>query len=372
MTPSRNLNRNLASDLEREANGMMEQTPSKKAELMFVKGADVKQKMRKLFLMFTFIAIVFGSNAQIKVANNSNVGIGTNNPTRKLEVFGTFRINSNWTDAIFDWSGTGGGTTLYPSDTWGLHFGKPNQRIGHIYAYDIYSVYHPMSTSDEKIKENIRQLDNPIEKIKRISAYNYNFKKELFPEYLPLEMEAEYARKQIGFLAQELEKEFPELVRTPASDSDFYYVDYIGMVPVLVEAIKEQQNQIDNLQKMLSECCSSMNSPTQKSNSSIIDDDEETKSETQKSEIQRGKLFNNIPNPFNGSTEIRFEIPDNATSSRLMICNLNGVELKSYNLTQKGLGSVTIQGSEFAAGIYLYTLIIDNQIVDTKKMVLTN
>jgi len=87
--------------------------------------------------------------------------------------------------------------------------------------------------------------------------------------------------------------------------------------------------------------------------------------------MQKGKLYDNVPNPFSVNTEIRFEIPDNAISAQLMICNLNGIELKSYNLTQKGLGNVIIQGSELAAGIYLYTLLINNQIIDTKKMVLT-
>jgi len=78
-----------------------------------------------------------------------------------------------------------------------------------------------------------------------------------------------------------------------------------------------------------------------------------------------------VPNPFSLNTEIKFEIPDNATSAQLMICNLNGVELKSYHITQKKLGSVIIQGAEFSAGIYLYILLINNQIIDTKKMVLT-
>ena len=78
-----------------------------------------------------------------------------------------------------------------------------------------------------------------------------------------------------------------------------------------------------------------------------------------------------MPNPFSLNTEIKFEIPDNATSAQLMICNLNGVELKSYHITQKKLGSVIIQGAEFSAGIYLYILLINNQIIDTKKMVLT-
>ena len=195
----------------------------------------------------------------------------------------------------------------------------------------------------------------------QVSAYNYNLKEELYPEALPTDVKANLTKKRIGFMAQELMQVFPELVNEPETKDGFYSVNYIDMIPVLLEAIKEQQYQIESMQKMLSECCSSKNSPTQKSKNSIHNE------EDMNNEMQKGKLYDNIPI----NTEIKFEIPDNAISAQLMICNLNGVELKSYTLTQKGLGSVIIQGSEFVAGIYLYTLLINNQIVDAKKMVLT-
>lgn len=50
---------------------------------------------------------------------------------------------------------------------------------------------------------------------------------------------------------------------------------------------------------------------------------------------------------------------------------MNGTQLKNYSITQRGKGSITIQGSEFTAGMYLYALIADGKVIDTKRMILT-
>lgn len=52
-------------------------------------------------------------------------------------------------------------------------------------------------------------------------------------------------RKRLGFLAQEVQVLFPELVQQ--DDVGFLYVNYVGLIPVLVESVKEQQEQIDEL-----------------------------------------------------------------------------------------------------------------------------
>ena len=82
-------------------------------------------------------------------------------------------------------------------------------------------------------------------------------------------------------------------------------------------------------------------------------------------------MFQNTPNPFSANTEISFEIPEGANSSKLLIHDMQGAEIKSYNITAKGVGNIIIQGSELQAGMYMYTLLVNNRIVDTKKMILT-
>jgi len=60
-----------------------------------------------------------------------------------------------------------------------LQIGKTGARIGKIWTENINSTFQPGSTSDERTKENIIPLESTIEKIKQISRYRYNFKRDI-------------------------------------------------------------------------------------------------------------------------------------------------------------------------------------------------
>ena len=51
---------------------------------------------------------------------------------------------------------------------------------------------------------------------------------------------------------------------------------------------------------------------------------------------------------------------------------MQGTEIRSFMIEDRGLSMITIQGSELTAGMYLYSLIADNKIIDTKRMILTS
>jgi Chaperone of endosialidase len=100
-------------------------------------------------------------------------------------------------------------------------------------------------SSDSVLKKNILHLDHALDKIKGINAVTFEWKKNEFPKRNFPEGE------QIGFIAQNVEKEYPELV---GKDKDGYKtVAYDKMTPVLLEAIKEQQSQIDALKSEIEE-----------------------------------------------------------------------------------------------------------------------
>ncbi len=88
------------------------------------------------------------------------------------------------------------------------------------------------ATSDKRFKTNIKTIENATEKVNQIDGISYNWK------------EGEQTL-QFGVIAQELEKVFPNLVQT--NDKGYKSVNYIGLIPVLLEAIKEQQKQIEAL-----------------------------------------------------------------------------------------------------------------------------
>jgi hypothetical protein len=94
------------------------------------------------------------------------------------------------------------------------------------------------SSSDIRFKENIKVIENPIEKIKKISGNTYDWKEEN-------KIEHGYEGNDVGVIAQEIEAVLPQLVQT--RESGFKAVKYDKLVALLIEGIKEQQIQIDNL-----------------------------------------------------------------------------------------------------------------------------
>ena len=90
-------------------------------------------------------------------------------------------------------------------------------------------------SSDERLKENIVTIDDSINKIKQLRGVEYDWKKS--------------GKRDIGVIAQEVEKVIPEVVST-VDGKDEYVVEYGHMVGLLIEGIKEQQKEIDEL-KML-------------------------------------------------------------------------------------------------------------------------
>jgi hypothetical protein len=83
----------------------------------------------------------------------------------------------------------------------------------------------------------------------------------------------------------------------------------------------------------------------------------------------KAQLFQNIPNPFSQLTTIRYYLPDNIQKANLHISDLQGKLLKIFSLA--GKQSVQIEAGELSAGTFIYSLVIDDKIVDSKKMILT-
>ena len=84
------------------------------------------------------------------------------------------------------------------------------------------------------------------------------------------------------------------------------------------------------------------------------------------------ELFQNTPNPFSDNTVIKYVIPQDVQNANLLIYDMNGKQIEQFVLTQKGMGSLVLEGSHLEAGMYLYSLIVDSKVIDVKRMILTN
>ena len=93
------------------------------------------------------------------------------------------------------------------------------------------------TSSDERIKTNIKTIENALDKTLLLRGVEYN------------DFRIEPERKRIGLIAQEVELIIPEVVHT--DDKGMKSIEYQNMVGLLVEAIKDQQKQINDLKNIL-------------------------------------------------------------------------------------------------------------------------
>jgi hypothetical protein len=102
-----------------------------------------------------------------------------------------------------------------------------------------------VASSDTRLKTNIQTITGSLDIIKSLNGVRYNWTNENDPSFI-----INNPGSQIGLIAQEVEQILPEIVKFNGV-KDYKTIDYDKIVAVLIEAIKEQQQQIDNLQQQI-------------------------------------------------------------------------------------------------------------------------
>jgi hypothetical protein len=190
-----------------------------------------------------------GSANQVLTAGPSGAGVtwATLNPSSVGAIAG-FNVSQDDTGVRYPLlaSGTNTTTTAQYIDNNGLVYNTltnclgigsltPTSKldiIGDVKVSGIITANDFNSQSDRKLKTNIQIIENPIEKVFQINGVSFNWKKT--------------GKATMGVIAQEVEKVLPELV----SDTDPKTVNYNGLIGLLIECIKDQQKQIDELKKI--------------------------------------------------------------------------------------------------------------------------
>ncbi|MFN2394274.1 MAG: T9SS type A sorting domain-containing protein [Bacteroidales bacterium] len=89
-------------------------------------------------------------------------------------------------------------------------------------------------------------------------------------------------------------------------------------------------------------------------------------------ELARWALSNPQPNPARGFTWIDYSVPPQSRNAQIVIRNLLGKQVYTENLNFGNNNRIRINTQNFNNGIYIYSLIVDNQVVESKRMVVTN
>ncbi|WP_081778278.1 tail fiber domain-containing protein [Xylanibacter brevis] len=236
-----------------------------------------------------------------------------------------------------------------------------------------------ITPSDMNLKENVSLLSDRkgdvLDNIMNMNVITYNYKyispseseglpgiednKELSLGLKEAETDARKraAQKHFGLSAQELQTIYPELVRK-GQDGNLG-VNYIELVPILIRSIQELKAELDEVK--------GKDDAMRRASSNAM---EVASIATSDAILEKAKLFQNTPNPFSSQTQIHFTLPDDAKSAYIYIFDMTG-KMQKQIAVNSSMESVTINGYELSAGIYLYSLVVNGQEVDTKRMILS-
>jgi hypothetical protein len=242
--------------------------------------------------------------------------------------------------------------------------------------------------SDAQVKTNVTAF-NALATVKTLNPVKYNFTNANVPQ-LNFKSNTDY-----GFIAQQLETVYPELVDTVRVEATYdslgvvvnatkvlKTVNYKAMSALLVRSIQEQQLTIDSLRNahtkqdsinqlvqqqlaalasQINACCA--NTTSRNTNTTIDQLDIEL------SDKDAIVLNQNVPNPFAEQTTITFNVPASVVKAQLIFYNSNGQVIQTVDIKTRGKGKVNVFAADLSTGLYHYTLVADGKVADSKKMV---
>jgi hypothetical protein len=185
----------------------------------------------------------------------------------------------------------------------------------------------------------------------------YNYKKT---EGLALPSEGQH-----GFISQEMAEVFPELTKditkpvfdedgNVVSDLSFKAINYTGLISVLTAGIQELNNEVTALKEELNDY---------KANDQIRRNIGQDNGEASGYSMEQ-----NIPNPFEDRSVIRYRLASGVENASILVFDLNGRLLKEYPINQNE-GQVTVLGAEIGKGMFIYSLTQNGQEIISKKMI---
>ena len=225
--------------------------------------------------------------------------------------------------------------------------------------------------SDGRFKTDIKEDVPGLDFIRNLRPVAYKVDRNKLAQHLGQansdERRGQLSQITTGFIAQEVEtlvqkgKYNFSGVYTPETEDGQYSIRYAEFVVPLTKAVQELSTMVEEQQVTILALKEEL---TKLRASNPI--------EAEKSIIQTqgSKIFQNRPNPFSNGTRIDVQISSDIQKARLVIYNMQGQELKSFDVREKGVSTIEISRTDLPNGLYIYALITDGLLVETYKMVI--
>ena len=133
-------------------------------------------------------------------------------------------------------------------------------------------------------------------------------------------------------------------------------------MPVLIRSIQELKAELDEVKGKSDEI--------KEARAASFEDEETTVVGNATSIPAMATLAQNTPNPFSERTTIRFTLPENAQNAYIYIFDMSGKMQKQIPVNSD-MQSITIEGYELRAGMYIYSLVIGGKEIQTHRMILS-
>ena len=212
------------------------------------------------------------------------------------------------------------------------------------------------TTSDQRLKENIQSISDTYlaDGLLGLRPVSFTYKADTTAFSYHAESQ-EMRNTHYGLLAQEVQAVLPDIVYQ--NQDGYLSINYTELIPLLIQTVKDLNEKVEALEETVANASTQGKRKTQGNHSAA--------------DVATPVLYQNNPNPFTENTVIGYALPLSTQSATLYIYNMSGTQIDSYPIAQFGQGTITIDGNRLPAGMYLYSLIADGQVVDTKQMILT-
>lgn len=212
--------------------------------------------------------------------------------------------------------------------------------------------------SDRTRKTNIAPVTNGLNKVLQLNGYTYDFTQN----------EEEVAKgapvlRSAGIIAQELELVLPEAVSSENHQPGTYMVNYAAMTSLFVEAIKDLNKKIQDLEAKIEQICAG-------GCDVIVPIEGKGKAATANGEAAgTDMLYQSIPNPTSDIATINYSLQKGYQQAAITIYAQDGKPVKTISLNaMAGEGSIKVGLGGLKNGSYVYTLTADGNLIGSKTM----
>jgi len=338
---------------------------------------------------------VYGTSEQYGVFGTSNNGFAVYGSSGYSGVYGSGKSFGVY-GYSFGGNGINGasanslGGNFYSSNGYGIRAGTANGFYAGVFDGSVYTFGGYYSSSDKNLKKNIQDFGDAMSIINKLKPKNYEFRND--DKFATLNLPK---GTHFGLIAQEVEEVLPNLVKESPQEigskadeiikpkiiegkapdvannqkiikpelskkeiMNIKGVNYEELIPIIIKGMQEQDTKIEALTQLVKQLQGSSSNLGSQNNAAV-----------NAASLSNAALDQNVPNPLNNSTSIRYTIPA-GSKAQLNITDNNGNTVKQILLTSTGKGVVNIEASTLSAGTYSYTLIVNGKKIETKKMVI--